>query len=207
MRGPFISFEGGEGSGKTTQLNLLAESLRARGRSVIITREPGGTEMAESIRRLLVEGEADRLDAVSETLLFLAARHDHWRNIIAPAISAGQIVLCDRFMDSTLVYQGIGKGLGVEYVRSLSRLALGTLQPDITLLFDISPEAGLQRAHARPGRETRFEQMGQAFHAQVREGFLMLAKAEPGRIRIIDAGKTIDMVSEQVMRACEDILV
>ncbi len=199
----FVSFEGGEGSGKTTQIKRLAGAFEKEGRRVLLTREPGGSPSAESLRRLLVEGAPEAWDAVSETLLFLAARRNHWQTVIAPALKQGMTVLCDRFSDSTLVYQGLAKGLSLEYVQALSRLTLPVRAvPDITLLLDIAPAEGLSRARARMGRETRFEAMDMAFHMRVREGFLRLAGQEPGRIRIIDAAKSIDEVFTAVKASC-----
>ncbi len=199
--GLFVSLEGGEGSGKTTQLSLLADFLRAEGNEVLTTREPGGTDGAENIRRLVVQGHVDQWDSISETLLFLAARRDHYRRVIFPAISEKKIVLCDRFIDSTLVYQGIAKGLGVEYVRQLHRLSLGRIEPHITLLFDISPEHGLARARNRAGTETRFEALGLDFHQRIRQGFLSLAAETPERIRVIDASGGVEEVAAHTRKA------
>src|SRR6185437_3168718 len=153
-RGKFISFEGGEGAGKSTQAKLLADSLRARGRPAILTREPGGSPGAEHIRKLLVEGEPERWTPLAETLLFLAARADHVTRIIEPALNGGAWVLCDRFADSTVVYQGAGRGLGVERVRSLQR-QVGALSPDLTFILDIDPFDGLRRTHKRGAAENR----------------------------------------------------
>jgi dTMP kinase len=203
VKGYFISFEGGEGSGKTTQIRKLFDAFTAAGRKCIVTREPGGSPSAEAIRKLLLTGSTDKWNAVAETLLFQAARVEHVENVIRPALARGEIVLCDRFVDSTIVYQGIGKGLGVEYIRELHRLTLGGLMPDVTLLFDIDPKEGLKRAGSRAGNETRFENMDIAFHRSVREGFLMLAKAEPQRFAIIDAGKSMEEVAQAVIKAAE----
>jgi dTMP kinase len=201
MTGLFISFEGGEGSGKTTQIKLLHEYLEAQGKSCTLTREPGGCPSAEAIRSLLLTGSADKWDPVAETLLFQAARIEHVERVIRPALARGEMVLCDRFFDSTAVYQGIGKGLGVNYVSELHRLTMGSFMPDLTLIFDIDPMQGLKRAQSRTGNETRFESMGTAFHKTVREGFLAIAKAEPDRCKIIDAAQSVDAVQKAVREA------
>src|SRR6266567_2002493 len=144
VRGKFISFEGGEGAGKSTQARMLRDSLQSHGRSVLLTREPGGSPGAEEIRKLLVEGEPERWSPLAETLLFLAARADHVARVIEPALSAGNCVICDRFIDSTVVYQGIARGLGAPRVRALQRAA-GALEPDLTIIVDVEPRAGLMR--------------------------------------------------------------
>jgi len=197
MSGFFISFEGGEGSGKTTQIKRLNEALIVAGRKAVMTREPGGTAAAEAIRTLLLTGAGDKWGPVAETLLFQAARVEH-AELIRGALANGEIVLCDRFLDSTLVYQGIGKGLGLEYIRELHRLTLGNLLPDIVLVFDIAPEEGLKRAKHRAGNETLFENMNIGFHERVREGFLSLAKARPEHYAVIDTGLGVDEVAEAV---------
>lgn len=195
----FISFEGGEGAGKTTQLNLLAARLAALGRAVVTTREPGGTAGAEAIRALLVQGAAERWHASTELLLLTAARDDHVRRVIRPALAAGRWVLCDRFVDSTRVYQGIAAGLGIELVDRLHALMLDGLQPDLAIVLDLDPELGLAR-HAG-GRETRFERKGLEFHKRVREGFRTLAAGEPRRIILIDAADPVARVTEAVWAA------
>lgn len=194
MSGLFITFEGGEGSGKTTQIKLLHETLLKVGKKCTITREPGGSPAAEAIRNLLLTGADDKWNAIAETLLFQAARVEHYETILRPAIVRGDIVLCDRFLDSTIVYQGIAKGLGIEYICELHRLTLGAFGPDLTLIFDIDPKIGLTRAKSRAGAETRFENMDMAFHEQVRSGFLGLARALPGRYGIIDASGDVNKV-------------
>ncbi len=203
-RGKFITFEGGEGCGKTTQIKLLSEALTAQSIAHIVTREPGGTTLAERIRPLVVEasGSTEEWSPLAETLLFLAARVQHWQQKIAPALAAGSWVLCDRFIDSTLVYQGMGKGLGLEYLRGLHRALLGNVWlPDITLLLDISPEIGLKRAATRSGNETRFEEMETAFHQKLRAGFLEIAAAEPARFCVINAEQSIVQIQHEIMSA------
>lgn len=201
--GRFISFEGGEGSGKSTQIKRLAEALQARGIAVHLTREPGGEAQAEEIRKLLVTGEAERWDAMAETLLFLAARVQHTGRVIKPALAAGNWVLSDRGLDSTRVYQGMAKGVGVDTYDRLHALTLGAFMPDLTLLLDIAPETGLKRSLSRANTETRFEGMALAFHQSVREGFLALAASEKERIAVIDASAPLDEVSAQVLTAVE----
>lgn len=198
-RGRFISFEGGEGSGKSTQVKLLAESLRAAGHEVIVTREPGGEEGAEAIRALLVTGDPTRWEDVTETLLFLAARVQHVARVIQPALARGAYVISDRFHDSTRVYQGVGRGLSRHYYDMLHAATLGNIVPDITFLLDISVEKGLKRALGRGGNETRFEQLDVAFHQRVRDGFLELAAHESERIVVVDADNSIDDIRMHIV--------
>lgn len=187
LSGHFITLEGGEGSGKSTLIRALSQRFERANLPAITTREPGGTTGAESIRQLLVEGDAGRWDAMTETVLFMAARIDHVRKKITPALRAGTHVLCDRFADSTLVYQGIGKELGEEFITGLHRFTLGDFAPHLTLILDIPPEQGLARAASRQGGEARFEGMDIEFHQKVREGFLSIAAREPLRCVVIDA--------------------
>ncbi len=198
MAGQFITLEGGEGCGKTTQIKLLAASLTAAGRSTIITREPGGSVGAEKIRELLVTGEVDRWDGQTETLLFYAARTDHLARTVRPALAQGNIVICDRFSDSTRVYQGIGKGVSSQFIDALHTLTLGDFAPSLTLILDVPPETGLARASARRGSEMRFEQLSLDFHHRVREGFLAIANAEPARCVVVDASKTVEEVAAEI---------
>ena len=198
-RGGFISFEGIDGSGKSTQARLLAAHLRDQGREVVLTREPGGSPGAEDIRKLVLEGPPDRWSAETEILLFTAARRDHLERTIRPALAAGKIVICDRFADSTRMYQGLrGDGLR-RIVDSLHDLMIGQ-EPDLTLLIDMDPALGLQRALARKGGEERFESFGQAMQAQMRAGFLDLARAAPGRIRVVDGARPPADVAADVAR-------
>ncbi len=203
--GRLITLEGGEGSGKSTQCKRLATFLSANGLDVLTTREPGGTEGAEDVRTLLVEGAAGRWDAWSEALLVNAARRDHVVRIIAPALAAGRWVLCDRFIHSTLAYQGRLGGIGEEAVIALHRLALGRLWPDLTLIFDLPAEAGLARAAARGGG-ARFEARGLAFHQALGQAFRDIAAAEPGACRVIDATGSEDAVADRVQRAVSPLL-
>jgi dTMP kinase len=197
QRGRFITFEGGEGAGKSTQLRLLTTCLLESGHDVRVTREPGGSPGAEDIRKLLVEGEPERWTPLAETLLFLAARADHVARIIDPALAGGAWVLCDRFADSTVVYQGAGRGLGVECVRSLQR-QVGEVRPDLTFILDIDPRDGLMRTNKRGAAENRFEKFDGGFHARLRESFLQIAREEPDRCIVVDAGRAQDVVAEEI---------
>jgi len=206
MTGKFITFEGGEGSGKSTQLELLHMALDASGVDHIVTREPGGSPGAEQIRKLLVSGDKDAWDADTETLLFYAARLDHIQKIIKPALAAGKLVICDRFADSTRVYQGIAKGVSEDYIQSLHHLTLGNFAPDLTFIFDIDPVVGLKRAASRRGDENRFESMDVDFHHRIRAGFLAIAEREPGRCLILDAAQDKVALHEQVLAKIEQEL-
>ena len=191
MTGYFISFEGGEGSGKTTQINQLVGWLADQGLGdrTLVTREPGGTSSAEVVRALLVEGAADRWLPATEAMLMSASRHEHVEHVLRPALAAGKIVLCDRYNDSTRVYQGVVGGVSQNDIEALNQLACGDLKPDLTLLLDMDVETGLGRADSRASSETRFESKGLAFHKLVRTAFLELAAAEPARFAVIDAGR------------------
>jgi dTMP kinase len=199
-RGKFISFEGGEGAGKSTQARMLRDSLQTHGRNVLLTREPGGSPGAEEIRKLLVEGEPERWTPLAETLLFLSARADHVARVIEPALASGTWVISDRFADSTFVYQGIARGLGIDTVRRLQHAALGDFAPDLTLLLDIDPGAGLTRAGRRGQGENRFERFDAGFHARLREGFLRIAADEPARCAVIDGSREADAIAADVWR-------
>jgi len=199
MPGLFLSFEGIDGSGKSTQARLLADALRAMGHTVALTREPGGSAGAEEIRRLVLEGAADRWSPETEILLFTAARRDHLEKTIRPALARGEIVVTDRFADSTRVFQGLTRGDLTAMVDQLHALMIRD-EPDLTLLFDLDPAKGLSRAVARPGKELRFEDMGLAFQERARAGFLGLA-AQHARFRLIDADADPETVAGRVMAA------
>ena len=203
MAGRFISFEGGEGAGKSTQLGRLAERLRAEGVDVVTTREPGGTVGADAIRELILTGDVDRWGVRAEALLMNAARADHVERLIRPALARGAWVICDRYVDSTLVYQGAGGGLPETDLRALHAVATGDLWPDLTLVLDIPENEGLARAIARPGKELRFELKGAAFHAAVRNGYRARAGAEPARCRLIDATGPIEAVAARIWSAVQ----
>jgi dTMP kinase len=199
MAGLFVSFEGIDGSGKSTQARLLAEALRARGRQVVLTREPGGSPGAEEIRRLVLEGATDRWSAETEILLFTAARRDHLEKTIRPALARGEVVICDRFADSTRVFQGLTRGDLAATVDRLHDLMIG-VEPDLTLLIDLDAAAGLARATARQGAEMRFEDMGLAFQTRAREGFLALAACN-ARFRVIEGDRPAETVAAEVLAA------
>jgi dTMP kinase len=198
MAGRFISFEGIDGSGKSTQARLLADALRARGHRVTLTREPGGSTGAEEIRRLVLEGDPDRWSPETEILLFTAARRDHLEKTIRPALARGEIVITDRFADSTRIYQGITRGDLVATVDRLHDLMIAT-EPDLTILVDIDPAIGLSRARARAGTELRFEDMGLDTQIRMRAGFLALAAQHP-RFRVIDGARTAEAVAADILR-------
>lgn len=195
--GRFITFEGVDGSGKSTQARLLAEALRGAGHEVVLTREPGGSAGAEEIRALLLTGATDRWSAETEILLFTAARRDHLERTIAPALARGAIVICDRFIDSTRVYQG-ASAPGLRTLVDRLHALMIPADPDLTLIIDIDPAIGLARALARPGAEARFEHKGLDWQMRLRAGFLDLAREAPGRLRIIDGDAAPDVVAARI---------
>ncbi|MFS0709749.1 dTMP kinase [Brevundimonas phoenicis] len=203
QRGRFITFEGGEGAGKTTQARLLVERLRAAGLDVIQTREPGGSPGAEEIRNIAVSGEADRWSPRTETLLMYAARSDHLERTIRPALAAGSWIVCDRFADSSRVYQGAGGGVSESLIEALDAAVVDGDQPDLTLVFDLPVDVGLERAFGRGLFETRFESKGVAFHQKLRDGFLDVAERHPDRCVVIDARGEVDEVSERLWAVVE----
>ncbi|MGA7676462.1 MAG: dTMP kinase [Rhizomicrobium sp.] len=201
QQGRFISFEGGEGTGKSTQARRLAAALEERGVSCIITREPGGSPGAEEIRTLLVNGEPGRWDALTETLLLYAARADHVARTIKPALAQGHWAICDRFTDSTYAYQGAGRGVDRETVRRIEAVAIGDFKPDCTFILDLPAEDGLKRANARASTESRFEQFDIGFHERLRQAFLDIARRAPDRCRVIDASADENTVAEAIWKA------
>nr|WP_280922472.1 dTMP kinase [Ruegeria sp. HKCCE3926] len=192
-----MTFEGIDGSGKSTQARMLAEHLRAQGHEVVLTREPGGSAGAEEIRSLVLEGDPDRWSAETEILLFTAARRDHLERTIEPALEAGKVVICDRFADSTRMYQGLSRGDLRNLVDQLHSLMIGR-EPDMTLLIDMDPETGLARAKGRQGTEERFEDFGPDLQKKMRAGFLALADEFPDRFHIVDGNRDMDSVAQDV---------
>ncbi|EJW21694.1 thymidylate kinase [alpha proteobacterium IMCC14465] len=203
--GRFITLEGGEGAGKSTQIQVVKAYLEDRGIDVIVTREPGGTPAGQEIRSLLVSGDKDKWSPLSETLLILADRAAHLERVIRPALAAGKYVVCDRFFDSTRAYQGVAGGLGLEVIHNLQQVVLDKTLPDVTLLLDIPPEKGLQRAQERGG-ELRFESKTLAYHQTLRQAFLDFAAQEPDRMAVIDADRDIEVVSADIRSILDDRL-
>lgn len=197
--GLFLTFEGIDGSGKSTQCKRLAETLRLAGYDVVLTREPGGSDGAEEIRRMVLEGDPDKWSAETEILLFTAARRDHLERTILPALAAGKVVICDRFADSTRMYQGLSRGDLRTTVDQLHTLMIGR-EPDLTLLIDMDPATGLSRAKGRQGTEERFEDFGLGLQEKMRAGFLSLAEEFSTRFRVVDGAQDIDTVAADVLR-------
>ena len=202
MSGLFISFEGIDGSGKSTQARLLADALKTRGHDVVLTREPGGSPGAEEIRALVLQGDPDRWSAETEILLFTAARRDHLERTIRPALADGKIVICDRFADSTRMYQGLSRGDLRALVDQLHSLMIGQ-EPDLTVLIDMDPGVGLSRALSRQGAEERFESFGQDLQEKMRSGFLALAQEFPDRFIVIDGARPLEQVAADVQTVVE----
>lgn len=195
----FITFEGPEGAGKTTVIQKIAERLAEENMDVLATREPGGIEIAEKIRSIILDPEHTAMDERTEALLYAAARSQHYFEKVRPALDAGKMVICDRFIDSSLAYQGYARGIGVDEVLSINEFAIGKKLPDMTILFDLAPEVGLARIHAHGEREVnRLDVESLAFHKKVREGYLQLVERYPKRIHVVNADQNIDRVVEDV---------
>lgn len=214
MSGLFITFEGGEGAGKTTQINRLAQSLTETGHKVVTTREPGGTAEAEKIRDLLVQRDGGQWSPLSEALLLFAARHLHVERVINPNLNAGKIVICDRFTDSTRAYQGYGHGLDLDVIENLKDTVLEDLEPDLTFILDIDSKAGLERSERRLAaealdikqKEDRFESLDISFHEKLRQGFLEIAKNNPDRCKVFDASKDLDAIAADILKSTQEKL-
>ena len=211
MKGTFITFEGIEGSGKSTQIALLANYLTARGVRHVLTREPGGTLIGDQIRKILLDPANKALDPAAELLLYAASRAQHLREIIIPALASGANVLCDRFSDATLAYQGYGRGLDIEMIRALDRIVTAGMRPDLTLLFDIEAASGITRARGRNNSrgleaEARFENEELAFHERVRRGYLALVAQEPERIQVVDASSSAEAIQAKVRKIVDERL-
>lgn len=202
-QGIFITFEGGEGAGKSTQIKRLADRISASGREVVLTREPGGSPGAEAIRDLLLNGPVDKWSPTTEALLMNAARRDHLERVIQPALARGAVVLCDRFADSTRAYQGAGGQVDPGFIAQLEAAVVGETRPDLTLIFDLPVADGLRRAAARGDYEARFEAKGLPFHERLRAAYLEIARSEPTRCVIIDAAALMDDVEVAVRAAVE----
>ena len=208
MSGYFISFEGGEGCGKSTQIRLLAAALEAQGHSVLMTREPGGTPLGEALRDLLQHNPAgEQMVPEAELLLFAASRAQLAREVIQPALQAGKIVLCDRYLDSTTVYQGVARKLDAQAVAAINNFAVGSVRPDRTFLLDLDPKTGLERVRARTeGKLDRMEDQASTFFEAVRQGFLALAAKEPERVQVIDASLSVDAMQSTILTAIKALL-
>ncbi|MGY6708102.1 MAG: dTMP kinase [Rhizobiaceae bacterium] len=207
-RGIFITFEGGEGAGKSTQIARLAERLRNAGSDVLVTREPGGSPGAEAVRHVLLSGAAEPFGPAMEAILFAAARSDHVEQVIRPAIARGTIVLCDRFLDSSRVYQGGDARLAPGFMKELERVAINGMMPDLTLILDLEAEQGLARATARRGDDTpdRYEKETLDIHRARRDAYLAIARAEPERCVVVDAGRDPDSVARDIAAAVDAVL-
>ena len=207
-KGIFITFEGGEGSGKSTQIQKLKKNILGfiSDVEIVISREPGGTEVAEQIREILVNGAADKLSVRTETLLMIAARAEHIDRVILPAIKRGAIVLCDRFKDSSIVYQGIANNIPNGEIDKIHAFALKTCEPDLTILIDVPAEIGIKRALDRNENNQRFERKGELFHKKIRDGYLKIASSQPDRIKIIDGSQTIEKISDEIFQLVSPIL-
>jgi dTMP kinase len=208
MSGLFITLEGGEGSGKSTQVKRLGERLKSMGRRVLVTREPGGTPEAEAVRNLLVNGDVSRWTPQAEALLNYAARDSHLVKVIRPALADGAIVICDRFMDSTRAYQGYAGGCDLGFIDALENAVVSGTRPRLTLIFDLDPEVGLARAHERgdAAAEDRYERKGLGFHRKLREGFLDILRRDPKRCRLVDASQSVGDVEDSVWSIVSRVL-
>jgi dTMP kinase len=211
MQGAFITFEGIEGSGKSTQIALLRDHLQQQGCSVTLTREPGGTAIGDKVRKVLLDPANKGLDPTAELLLYAASRAQHLREVILPALADGRIILCDRFSDATLAYQGYGRGLSIPTIRDLDRIVTAGLKPDLTVLLDVDARMGLGRARGRNAAEglhgeARFENEDIAFHSRVRDGYMLLAREEPERIRIVNASRTAEEIQKDIRQIVASVL-
>ncbi|WP_054956699.1 dTMP kinase [Paenibacillus dakarensis] len=204
----FITIEGGEGTGKTTMIGRLAAYMQNNSIPYLITREPGGIDIAEKIRSIILNPEHTSMDARTEALLYAAARRQHLVEKVEPALAEGLTVICDRFVDSSLVYQGIARGIGIDEVWAINQFAIENRMPDITLLLDIDPETGLSRIMSNPDREyNRLDMESLAFHHMVRDGYRLLAGRYPDRIKVIDASKSLSQVEQEMIRVLESAIL
>ena len=199
-----ITFEGGEGSGKTTQSQILYNALKEKGFEVIKTREPGGTKFAEIIREILVQGESNKISNISELLLFAAARADHVQKVIKECLKDNKIVICDRFTDSTLAYQGYAGNLDLDLVKEVNRISIGEISPDLTFVFDIDPTLGIERALGENNKETRFEEKDIMYHKKIRDGYMDIARDNPDRCVVINGTIDIEQISKKILELTLD---
>ena len=199
-----ITFEGGEGSGKTTQSQILYNALKEKGFEVIKTREPGGTKFAETIREILVQGESNKISNISELLLFAAARADHVQKVIKECLKDNKIVICDRFTDSTLAYQGYAGNVDLDLVKEVNRISIGEISPDLTFVFDIDPTLGIERALGENNKETRFEEKDIMYHKKIRDGYMDIARDNPDRCVVINGTIDIEQISKKILELTLD---
>lgn len=213
MRGMFITVEGGDGSGKSTQIKLLSDYLIKKGLETVLTKEPGGTEIGHELRKMLLMGKVEKFDAISETLLFYTDRRLHLTNLVWPAMNEGKWVLSDRFADSTTAYQyyGYGKKVSLEDLNTIYKIAVGDFKPDLTLILDIDPEVGIERSYSKASnmsdKETRFESMGLEFHKNIKNGLLEIAAKEPERCVVVDANKSVEELHRDIVKVVEERLL
>ena len=204
MAGQFITFEGGEGSGKSSQINILKSKLIDKGIDVVCTREPGGTPSAEILRELVTTGEVNKWEPMTEALLMFASRYEHIKNLIIPSLENGKWVLCDRFYHSTYAYQGLGHGLGLEAMEALKKISIGEIEPDLVFFLDIDPMEGIKRTMGRHTNEDRFEKMDISFHTKLRDAFLGFSKTYSENSIVINAGQEINKISDIIFEEIEE---
>ncbi len=205
MKGLFISVEGTDGAGKSTQIDLLLEYLKAKGVEVIYTREPGGTYISEKIREIILDTDNEGMEGACEALLYAASRAQHVREKIVPALNDGKMVICDRYVDSSIVYQGVARGLGIDDVRAINDFAIGGVMPDLTLFFDLTVEESVKRKK-NMGSLDRIEKESFDFHKKIYDGYVALAESDPARIKRIDASRPVEEVHKQVLKALEGLI-
>ena len=203
MAGQFITFEGGEGSGKSSQINILKSKLIGKGIDVVCTREPGGTPSAEILRELVTTGEVNKWEPMTEALLMFASRYEHIKNLIIPSLENGKWVLCDRFYHSTYAYQGLGHGLGLKAMEALKKISIGEIEPDLVFFLDINPMEGIKRTMGRHTNEDRFEKMDISFHTKLRDAFLGFSKTYSENSIVINAGQEINKISDIIFEEIE----
>ena len=204
QNGLLITFEGGEGSGKSTQSQILYDTLIEKGFEVTKTREPGGTKFAEIIREILVQGDSNKIDNISELFLFAAARTDHVQKVIKKSLNDNKIIICDRFIDSTLAYQGYAGNLDLDIVKEVNKISIGEIYPDITFIFDIDPTQGIERALEENNKETRFEEKDIMYHKKIRDGYLSIARDNAQRCVVINGADDIEQISKKILELTLD---